>query len=67
MIGPSRPVIWFPSLSSAISVVPARRTETVNEFVGVVSCSKVKTPYPSGKPGLGDCFGVKPFTVIEPD
>ena len=44
MIGPTKPVIWFPSLSSAISVVPARRTETVSELVGVVSCSKVRTP-----------------------
>ena len=67
MIGPSRPVIWFPSLSRAISVVPARRTETVSELVGVVTCSKVRTPYPSGNPGLGACFGVNPLTVIEPD
>ena len=67
MIGPTRFVIWFPSLSIAISVVPPRSTVTVRELVGVVSCSSVSIPYPSGNPGFGICFGVNPLTVIEPD
>ena len=40
---------------------------TVREFVGVVSCSRLRTPYPSGNPGFGACIGVKPLTVIVPD
>ena len=66
-IGPTRFVIWLPSLSRAISVVPARSTLTVSELVGVVSCSMVNIPYPSGNPGFGAWIGVKPLTVIEPD
>ena len=65
MIGPTKPVIWFPSLLVRFQLFPHAELKRSVSWLELFLVPRLELRS-VGNPGL-EVLGVKPLTVIEPD